>query len=52
MASIVYAAPPVDMLAVARLPQGMRMTWESWDGETWDIANGMRALPSCRECEV
>ena len=44
MASIVYAAPPVDMLAVARLPQGMRMTWESWDGETWDVANGTEGV--------
>lgn len=44
MASIAYAAPPVEMLATARLPQGMRMTWESWDGETWDIANGTEGV--------
>lgn len=44
MASIVYAAPPVDMLASARLPQGMRMTWESWDGELWDIASGVEGV--------
>ena len=44
MASIVYAAPPVDMLASARLPQGMAMTWESWDGEIWDIATGAEGV--------
>jgi len=44
MASIVYAAPPVDMLATARLPQGMRMTWESWDGQLWDIATGAEGV--------
>jgi len=44
MASIVYAAPPVGALASARLPQGMRMTWESWDGTVWDIATGAEGV--------
>lgn len=44
MASIAYAAPPVEMLASGRLPQGMRMTWESWDGSLWDIATGSEGV--------
>jgi hypothetical protein len=44
MASIAYAAPPVEMLATARMPQGMRMTWESWDGTLWDIASGAEGV--------
>jgi hypothetical protein len=44
MASIAYAAPPVEALATARMPQGMRMTWESWDGTIWNIADGSEGV--------
>jgi hypothetical protein len=44
MATIAYAAPQQEVLATSRMPQNMRMTWESWDGTVWDIANGTEGV--------